>query len=61
MLGYWRDHVEKPLDLLRTQVTDDHPRVRLEAVRALSFFNGADTKRAIVTLAAGNDIPLFEN
>ena len=42
MLGYWRDRVEKPLDLLRTQVTDDHPRVRLEAVRALSFFNSQD-------------------
>jgi glucose/arabinose dehydrogenase len=39
VLGYWRDRVEKPLDLLRTQVTDDHPRVRLEAVRALSFFD----------------------
>ena len=34
----WRDRVEKPLDLLRQQVSDEHPRVRLEAVRALSFF-----------------------
>ncbi|HZN36295.1 MAG TPA: PVC-type heme-binding CxxCH protein [Pirellulaceae bacterium] len=39
VLGYWRDRVEKPLDLLRAQVADEHPRVRLEAVRALSFFN----------------------
>jgi len=39
VLGYWRDRIEKPLDLLRTQVTDEHPRVRLEAVRALSFFH----------------------
>jgi HEAT repeat protein len=39
VLCYWRDRMEKPLDLLRTQVNDEHPRVRLEAVRALSFFN----------------------
>ena len=39
VLCYWRDRVEKPLELLRQQVTDEHPRVRLEAVRALSFFN----------------------
>lgn len=39
VLCYWRDRVEKPLDLLRTQVNDEHPRVRLEAVRALSFFD----------------------
>jgi hypothetical protein len=42
VLGYWRDRVAKPLDLLREQVSDDHPRVRLEAVRALSFFNSQD-------------------
>ena len=38
VLCYWRDRVGKPLDLLRVQVNDVHPRVRLEAVRALSFF-----------------------
>ena len=42
VLGYWRDRVEKPLDLLRHQVTDEHPRVRLEAVRALSFFGSQE-------------------
>ena len=42
VLGYWRDRVAKPLDLLRNQVTDEHPRVRLEAVRALSFFNSQE-------------------
>jgi len=30
--------VTDPLALLKTLVTDDHPRVRLEAVRACSFF-----------------------
>jgi glucose/arabinose dehydrogenase len=42
VLGYWRDRVAKPLDLLRDQVTDEHPRVRLEAVRALSFFDSQE-------------------
>ena len=42
VLCYWRDRVKEPLELLRTQVNDEHPRVRLEAVRALSFYNGAE-------------------
>jgi len=39
VLCYWRDQVKEPLELLRTLVNDEHPRVRLEAVRALSFFD----------------------
>lgn len=46
VLCYWRDRVEKPLDLLRVQATDEHPRVRLEAVRAASFFRGEDVPLA---------------
>lgn len=42
VLGYWRDRVNGPLALLRERVNDDHPRVRLEAVRALSFFDGQE-------------------
>jgi hypothetical protein len=42
VLGYWRNRVEKPLALLQQQVTDEHPRVRLEAVRALSFFGSQE-------------------
>ncbi len=38
VLCYWRDRVGEPLDLLRKQAADEHPRVRLEAVRAASFF-----------------------
>ena len=37
-----RDHVAKPLDLLKIQANDRHPRVRLEAVRACSYFRTAD-------------------
>ena len=44
VLCYWRDRVEQPLELLRAQVNDENVRVRLEAVRALSFF---DTQQAI--------------
>ncbi|PQO26831.1 PVC-type heme-binding CxxCH protein [Blastopirellula marina] len=44
VLCYWRDQVEEPLALLQGQVNDEHPRVRLEAVRALSFF---DTQEAL--------------
>ncbi len=39
VLCYWRDRVQKPLQLLRAQINDAQPRVRLEAIRALSFFN----------------------
>jgi putative heme-binding domain-containing protein len=38
VLCYWRDRVPDALELLRKLAADDHPRVRLEAVRAASFF-----------------------
>lgn len=38
VLCCWRDRVKDPLALLEVQVKDEHPRVRLEAVRACSFF-----------------------
>lgn len=38
VLCYWRDRVADPLSLLQVQVNDENARVRLEAVRALSFF-----------------------
>ncbi|MEO8352363.1 MAG: plastocyanin/azurin family copper-binding protein, partial [Chthoniobacteraceae bacterium] len=38
VLCYWRDRIPDALTLLRIAVTDDAPRVRLEAVRAASFF-----------------------
>ena len=39
VLCYWRDGVEDPLAKLQAAIHDEHPRVRLEAVRALSFFD----------------------
>lgn len=46
VLCYWRDRVADPLGLLRKQVNDEHPRVRLEALRALSFFEGDQVAKA---------------
>src|SRR3954470_280949 len=42
VLCYWRDRVPDGLPLLKVQVNDEHPGVRLEAVRAASFFTGPD-------------------
>ena len=50
VLCYWRDRVKEPLTLLAAQVKDESPRVRLEAIRACSFFQSA--KAAEVALAA---------
>jgi putative heme-binding domain-containing protein len=38
VLSYWRDRVPDALDLVRKSAADEHPRVRLEAIRAASFF-----------------------
>jgi mono/diheme cytochrome c family protein len=46
VLCYWRDRVPEALALLKAQAADEHPRVRLEAVRAASFFRGADLPAA---------------
>ncbi|HUE69460.1 MAG TPA: HEAT repeat domain-containing protein, partial [Pirellulaceae bacterium] len=38
VLCYWRDRVPQALELLKKLAADEHPRVRLEAMRAASFF-----------------------
>lgn len=40
VLCYWRDRFDNTLELLQAQINDEHPRVRLEAVRACSFLSG---------------------
>ncbi len=40
VLCYWRDRIPTALDLLLVQAKDESPLVRLEAVRAASFFTG---------------------
>ncbi|MDB6152532.1 MAG: dehydrogenase [Chthoniobacteraceae bacterium] len=47
VLCYQRDRVPEALALLKVQAADESPRVRLEAVRAASFFTGADVPAAI--------------
>jgi glucose/arabinose dehydrogenase/lysophospholipase L1-like esterase len=46
VLCYWRDRVNDPIALLKAQAGDEHPRVRLEAVRAASFFNSVAAAEA---------------
>jgi HEAT repeat protein len=46
VLCYWRDRIDDALELLRKQVNDENPRVRLEALRALSFFDGDSAANA---------------
>jgi HEAT repeat protein len=47
VLCYWMDRVPNALALLDAAVKDTRPRVRLEAVRALSFVKGQGRARAI--------------
>jgi glucose/arabinose dehydrogenase len=51
VLCYWRDRVPNSLALLRVQAGDEHPAVRLEAVRAASFFQVPEAT-AVVQAAA---------
>ena len=51
VLSYWRDRVPGATQLLVNSALDDSPRVRLEAVRAASFYADADEGRSIVAAA----------
>ncbi len=42
----WRDRVAQPLELLREAVNDEAANVRLQAIWALSYFDGADAEKA---------------
>ncbi len=46
IVASWRDRIGSPLELLQAQVNDEHPRVRLQAVWALSFFTGPEAAKA---------------
>jgi putative heme-binding domain-containing protein len=48
VVGYWKDRLPDALDLLRTRAADEHPRVRLEAVRAASFFTEAEALEVVL-------------
>ena len=46
VLSFWHDRIPDSLTLVRKSVNDPHPRVRLEAVRALSFYDSDDAIEA---------------
>ncbi|TWT52726.1 Auracyanin-A precursor [Rubripirellula amarantea] len=45
VLSFWLDDVVDPLSKLELCIHDEHPRVRLEAVRALSYMQGDEVIR----------------
>lgn len=47
VICYQRDRIPNALELLKVAANDSAPRVRLEAIRAASFFNGADVAKAL--------------
>ncbi len=56
VLVAWRDRVPDALAKLKKLAGDDHPRVRLEAVRGASFFTGDEaTEVPILTLEKETD------
>ncbi|MGC4006247.1 MAG: HEAT repeat domain-containing protein [Pirellulales bacterium] len=54
VLWAWRDRVPNVLDLLLTAAGDEHPRVRLEAIRAAAFL---ETPAAYEVLLVADDLP----
>ncbi|MSR56343.1 MAG: c-type cytochrome [Planctomycetaceae bacterium] len=59
VLCYWRDRVPGTLELLKKLAADDHPRVRLEAVRAASFFPVAEAVEVpVISLEHPTDVYL---
>jgi putative heme-binding domain-containing protein len=53
--GYWHDRLTNPLELLAARVNDEHPQVRLEAVRALAKVSGP---RAVEAATQALDRPM---
>ena len=55
VLCYWRDRVPDALELLKKLAADPYPRVRLEAVRAASFFTVPEAVEVAVDLGRAAD------
>src|SRR5262249_28676772 len=57
--GAWADRLTNPIELLAGRVTDDHPQVRLEAIRALARIPDVHApEAALVALDRPIDKPL---
>ncbi len=61
VLCYWRGRVEGSTEMLLNLASDTHPRVRLEAARAASFFENADEGREIVSAALAHPLDDYLN
>lgn len=57
VLCYWRDRISNALELTKQAAADEHPRVRLEAVRTASFF---DQPEAIEVVLVAEEKPTDE-
>ncbi len=60
VLCYWRDRIDDTQFLLETAARDEHPRVRLEAVRAASFLEG-EAGREIIAIALRQPLDYYLN
>jgi len=49
VVGFWAKKLDNPLELLDAAVRDDHPRVRLEAVRALALLESREAAEAALS------------
>jgi hypothetical protein len=50
VLLYWREKINGSLDLMRARVNDPSPRVRIEAIVGLSFFNSEKAVEAALDI-----------
>lgn len=55
VLSHWHSRIPNALDLLSQRVADDHPQVRLEAVRALGLISGT---RSVELALSAMDRPM---
>ena len=55
VIGYWHTRLKSPLDLLAQRIADEHPRVRLEAMRALAVI---PTARSAELVLSGLEQPM---
>ncbi len=60
LLCYWRDRVPDALGLLKKLAADPYPRVRLEAVRAASFFTVPEAVEVPLIAEAQGDDPYIK-
>ena len=49
VLSYWQKRVDNSLELLASRVADEHPRVRLEAARALARIPSARSAELVLS------------